>query len=177
MPRRENVFRCVHVAVVDRSTPTASPFSYSKSCSTFRTAGGVAPAARASLGCVTLVHFLKDDTGLLALVFQHRLEHRPTSIQRALGHLRLDQFSTGHVANEDGGVASHQLRAQFVQRILALASDLGVYRLDAMLLVCPLGDAQCLFVASVPAALDALAGGRNSGLLEPQVSAGENSAS
>ena len=50
MPRRENVFGRVHVAVVYRSAFAANPFSYSKSCSTFRTAGGNNPAARASLG-------------------------------------------------------------------------------------------------------------------------------
>ncbi len=48
--RRENVSCCVHVAVVHRSTITASPFSYSQTCSTFRTTGGNAAAARASLG-------------------------------------------------------------------------------------------------------------------------------
>jgi hypothetical protein len=34
----------------------------------------MAAAARTSLGGVALIHYLKDDTGLLALVFQHRLQ-------------------------------------------------------------------------------------------------------
>ena len=50
MSRRENVFGRVDVPVVRRSTFAANPFSYSKARSTFRTAGGNAPAARASLG-------------------------------------------------------------------------------------------------------------------------------
>ena len=74
MPRRENVPGRVHVAVVHRAALAASPSSYSKACPTFRTAGGNAPAARASLGGVAFVDFHKDDTGLMALVFQHRLQ-------------------------------------------------------------------------------------------------------
>ena len=50
MSRRKNVFGCVDVPVVRRATFAANPFSYSKSCSTFRTAGGNDPAARTSLG-------------------------------------------------------------------------------------------------------------------------------
>ena len=73
MSERENVQGGVYVAVVSDSTLTTCPFSYSKSCSTFRTAGRDGPAARASLGGVALVDYLKDDTGLMALVFQHRL--------------------------------------------------------------------------------------------------------
>ena len=73
MSRRENVFSCVRVPVVYRAAVAANPFSYSQTCSTFRTAGGNAPAARTSLGGVVFVDYLEDDTGLMALVFQHRL--------------------------------------------------------------------------------------------------------
>ena len=45
MSRRENVLGCIRVPVVCRATFAANPFSYSKSCSTFRTAGGDKPAA------------------------------------------------------------------------------------------------------------------------------------
>ena len=74
MSRRENVPCCIDVALVYRSAIAASPLSYSQTCSTFRTAGRDGPAARTSLGGVALVDYLKDDTGLLALVFQHRLQ-------------------------------------------------------------------------------------------------------
>ena len=73
MSRRDNVFSCVRVPVVCRATFAANPFSYSQTCSTFRTAGGNDPAARTSLGCVVFIDYLEDDTGLMALVFQHRL--------------------------------------------------------------------------------------------------------
>ena len=108
MSRRENVLGCIRVPVVCRATFAASPFSYSQTCSTFRTAGGNAPAARTSLGGVAFVHYLKDDTGLMALVFQHRPKHGPARVQRALGHLGFDQLGAGYVAHEDGGVVLHQ---------------------------------------------------------------------
>ena len=97
MSRRENVFGGVYVPVVDSSASAANPFSYSQTRSTFRTAGGNRPAARASLGGVVFADYLKDDTGLMALVFQHRLEHRPARIQRALGHLGFNQLGADHI--------------------------------------------------------------------------------
>lgn len=48
--RRENVPCRIHIAVVSRAALTAIPFPYSQTRSTFRTAGGNASAARASLG-------------------------------------------------------------------------------------------------------------------------------
>ena len=93
MSRRENVPCCIHVPVVYRSAIAASPFSYSQTCSTFRTAGGNDPAARASLGGVAFADYLEDDAGLMALVFQHRLEHGPARVQRALGHPGLTSFA------------------------------------------------------------------------------------
>ena len=75
MSRRENVLGCVDVPVVRRATCAANPFSYSQTCSTFRTAGGDGPAARTSLGGVAFIDYFKDDAGLVALVLQHRPEH------------------------------------------------------------------------------------------------------
>ena len=120
MSRRENVLVCVCVSGVCRSTSSANPFSYSKTCFTFRTAGGNDSAARTSLGGVAFVDYLKDDIGLMALIFQHRLEHGPARIQRALGHLGFDQLDTGHVAHKNGGVVFHQYAAELVQLVFSL---------------------------------------------------------
>ena len=81
------------------------------------------------------VHFLKDDTGLLALVFQHRLEHGPARVQRAFGYLGFDQLRAAHVAHKNGGVVFHQRAAELVQTVLALVFDLGVDGPDAALLL------------------------------------------
>ena len=112
MSRRENVFSGVGVPVVCRATFAANPFPYSQTRSTFRTAGGNALAARTSLGCVAFIDYLEDDTGLMALVFQHRPEHGPARVQRAFGHLGFDQLGAGHVAHKNGGVVFHQAAAQ-----------------------------------------------------------------
>ena len=48
MPERENVFSGIHIAVVDRVASIANPFSYSKTCSTFRTVVADVATARAT---------------------------------------------------------------------------------------------------------------------------------
>ena len=40
MSYRENVPGCIDISIMQRPTVGTRPFSYSKSCSTFRTAGG-----------------------------------------------------------------------------------------------------------------------------------------
>ncbi len=162
---------CIHVSVVDSGATAANPFSYSKSCSTFRTAGGNTPAARTSLGGVVFVDCLEDDTGLMALVFQHRLEHGPARIQRALGHLGFDQLGAGHVAHENGGVAFDQCAAELEQFVFALVSDLGVDGTGAFPLLCPLRNAQRLLMAAIPTAFDLLARGHGGAFLQAQVDA------
>ena len=74
MPEREDVASCVDVAVMHRAAAAASPPSHSKTGSTFRTAGRNEPTARAGLGCVGFVDFHENDTGLMALVLQHRFQ-------------------------------------------------------------------------------------------------------
>ena len=171
MSRRENVPGCIHVPVVYRAASAANPFSYSQTCSTFRTAGGNAPAARTSLGGVALAHYLKDDTGLLALVFQHRLEHGPARIQRALGHLGFDQLPAGHIADKDRSIVLDHGGTELVQHVLALILDLGVDGLDPAFLACPLGDTQPGFELAIKAPLDALGVRGHSRFLEAQVDA------
>lgn len=74
MPEREDVARCVDVAVIHRAEMAASTHSHSKTGSTFRTAGRDEGAAGARLGCVGLVEFDENDNGLMALVLQHSFE-------------------------------------------------------------------------------------------------------
>ena len=59
MPRRENVLCGVNVAIMSGSALTTSPFSYSKTCPTFRTACGNSPAARTNLSGIAFVYDFK----------------------------------------------------------------------------------------------------------------------
>ena len=59
MPSRENVPSCIDISVVQRATLGTNPFSYSKSCSTFRTVDRNTAATRTGLGSVRFVDFLK----------------------------------------------------------------------------------------------------------------------
>ena len=57
MSCRENVPSCVHITIMQRPTVGASPFSYSKSRSTFRTVDGNTSATRTRLGTVGFIDF------------------------------------------------------------------------------------------------------------------------
>ena len=67
MPERENVACRVKVSIVKRTALHAPPFSYSKTCPTFRTAASYLLAARASLGGIGFIYFFKPHSGVLAL--------------------------------------------------------------------------------------------------------------
>ncbi len=108
MPRRKNVPGRVYIAVVGCTAAHASPFSYSQTGSTFRTAGGNASTARARLGGITLGYNLKNNACPLALLLQHCLELAPSCIKRGFGHLSLYEFCAGYIANENGGAALNQ---------------------------------------------------------------------
>ena len=61
------------------ATRCTSPFSYSQTCSTFRTTGHIA-TARASLGSVFLIHDFKTATCVLAFIGQLSFKLKPTCI-------------------------------------------------------------------------------------------------
>jgi len=86
MHSRKNVLRCFDISIMRRATTATSPFSYSQTCSTFRTAGGDFPPARTSLGCVTFVDFFKNNPCVSAFIFQHCFDHSPACIQNGLSH-------------------------------------------------------------------------------------------
>ena len=61
MPRRENVPCRIDISIMRRATLGTSPFSYSKSCSTFRTTLAYTATARAGFGSVRFVDFHEHD--------------------------------------------------------------------------------------------------------------------
>jgi hypothetical protein len=94
----------------------------------------------------------------MALVFQHRLEHGPARVQRALGHLGFDQLAAGHVAHKDGGVVRTSAVLNLCSSVFALVGNFCVDGFDALLSCGPA--AQCPvwpLELAVKAPFDALA--------------------
>ena len=72
MPGLENVPGSVAVTIVMAAALRASPFSYSKSCDTFRPRAAV--AARPGLGGVGFIDFCKHSARLMAFMSKLRSE-------------------------------------------------------------------------------------------------------
>lgn len=79
-PDRKNVLSSIDISIMPCATLCTSPFSYSKTCSTFRTVAVYLFAIRASLGGVTFIHSLKLTTCMLAFVFQLSFEFKPSCV-------------------------------------------------------------------------------------------------
>lgn len=78
-PDRKNVLTGVNISIMPCATLCTSPFSYSKTCSTFRTTRHIA-TARTSLGSVFFIHDFKTATCILTFVGQLPFEFKPTCI-------------------------------------------------------------------------------------------------
>ncbi|OYV20793.1 MAG: hypothetical protein CG439_319, partial [Methylococcaceae bacterium NSP1-2] len=55
MPKRENILGGINISIMRRATLSTRPFSYSQTCSTFRTTLANQATARTSLGSVAFV--------------------------------------------------------------------------------------------------------------------------
>jgi hypothetical protein len=82
---------------------------------------------------------------VIAFILQHGSECTPASVQNRFGLVRFRESRGIHVAYEDRTVASNETGAEFVMKIFSTVRDLGVERLDLILLVRPLGNSQLLF--------------------------------
>ena len=80
MSKRENVLSRINISVMRRATLGTSPFSYSKSRSTFRTIATYAAATRAGLGSVAFVDLYKHALRRYRLIFKLCFQHEPTRI-------------------------------------------------------------------------------------------------
>lgn len=80
MSQTENVHRSIDISVMGSSTITTCPFSYSKTCSPFRTTVWYLQTVRTGLGCVTFIHFDQKTTCMLAFVIQLSFDFEPTCI-------------------------------------------------------------------------------------------------
>lgn len=113
-PDRKNVFTGINISIMPCATLRTSPFSYSQTCSTFRTAGHVA-TARAGLGSVLFIHDFKTATCMLAFVGQLSFEFKPACIVNRFGEFAFFAVKLGgfNVTHHDKGVIFDQPCGKF----------------------------------------------------------------
>lgn len=68
MPERKNIPGGVNVAIMSDTALTTGPFSYSKTCDTFRPRIGQCATIRAGLGGVRLINNLENNACVIAFI-------------------------------------------------------------------------------------------------------------
>ena len=79
MSERENVLSRIDISIMRYPTVGAPPFSYSKTCSTFRTVDGNTPATRTRLGTVRFIDFQKHGLHRFRFISCVFSRYQPTS--------------------------------------------------------------------------------------------------
>ena len=128
---------------------TAYPFSYSKVCPTFRTAGGIAPTARANLGRESFADFFVPCAFSNGFVRKHCSEAGPGRIENGFGHPGFGQSCSVDVSYCDVIKLANDAIREFVQGIPARIGDLGVNRLHKPFFVGLLGFPKFFFEFSI----------------------------
>ena len=149
---------------------TAYPFSYSKVCPTFRTAGGIAPTARANLGRESFADFFIPCAFSNGFVRKHCSEARPGRIKNGLGHPGFGQSCGVDVSYRDVIEFANDAVREFVQGIPARIGDFGVNRLHKPFFVCSLGLSKFSFKFSVMALVgDLFSGGKRGKVFQSEI--------
>jgi len=130
---------------------TASPWSYSKVCDTFRPRIGQVPTIGAFLGSKTLVHFLKPRAMLNSLVRQFVSEGRPAGIKNRLSQARFDKTGGVHITDRDVVAIAYDAGRQFMLEVVSTVGDLRVYRTNSPLLACTLSHSKRLLSTTIDA--------------------------
>lgn len=137
-PGTKNVASRIDVAIVRRPAFAAFPVPHSKRAHTFRTAGGNSTAARARLGTVSFVSFDNHGSVPSGLVAEHMPELRPSSVKNGLCHPCLGEGGGVHIADDDQTILPDNPSGLFVKMVTAGIGDLGMDRLDPLLVSRPL---------------------------------------
>src|SRR5882762_2447788 len=149
MSRREDILRCIDVTIMDRSTHTALPSSYSKTFPALRAGAAVTHAT--GLGGKGFIDFREPRACVSAFIRQHGSERTPPRIEHRLGLSGLRQSGSVHVANEHRTVTVSQPGAQFVQEIFPPVGHFGVNPSNTLSVACPLSARQRGFEIAVEA--------------------------
>jgi len=151
-PATENVHCSIRVAVMNRSTVTAHPFSYSKARDTFRPRIGQQATIRAGLGGKSFVYFQVPCAMPNGLVRKHVSEGRPASVQDGLGHIGLCQGRCVDITNHNQSEALRDCGGMLMVKIAPLIPNLYLDRCNPALLIRFLSDDQ----RSLRVAIDSL---------------------
>ena len=166
----ENINGSIYVTIMNRSAITTLPFSYSKTCDTFRPLGRQGAAARTGLGGKSFIDFLEHSAMPNGLVRELVAECRPACIIDGLCHAGLGESCRIDVANGDVVELVHDAMREFVNEVAAAGGDLCVNLLGLTLLTGPLSLSEEIFECSIVArVVDLLAGGKRSEIFEPKI--------
>ena len=146
----------VHITIMYSTAITTYPFSYSKVCPTFRTAGGIAPTARANLGRESFADFFVPCAFSNGFVRKHCSEARPGRIENGFGHPGFGQSCSVDVSYCDVIKLANDAIREFVQGVPARIGDLGMNRLHKPFFVSSLRFAKFFLKFSVMPLVDNL---------------------
>ena len=117
--RRENVFCRIDITVMFSSALWTNPFSYSKTCPTFRTAIRYFLTARTRLGGVRFVDNLKNNSRTIAFIMKLFFYHSPACIKNWFGIFGFSKPKRIDVANEHSCAWWNKLACEFVYFIVS----------------------------------------------------------
>jgi len=157
---------------MNRTAITTLPFSYSKTCDTFRPLVRHSATRRAGLGGESFIYFLVPCAMLNSLVRKLISEGRPACIKNGLRHAGFCESCRVHITYGDVIKLSYDAMRKLVNEVAALGRDLRVNLSRLPLLARTLGFAKRFFeLAVVTWVVDLLASGKRSEILEAQVNA------
>lgn len=155
-----------------RAAITASPVSHSESRSTFRTAGGNCPAARAGLGGETFADFLVPRAFSNGLVREHLTEARPRSIKNGLRHLGSGESCGRDVPDSNMVDLSNDASRELVKCIPTTIDDLGMELCDSASVTRALSLPESFFQSPVvPFVYDLFASGERGEVFQTEINA------
>lgn len=111
---------------MNRTAITTLPFSYSKTCDTFRPLGRQGAAARAGLGGESLIDFLEHSAMPNGLVRELVAECRPACIVDGLRHVGFGKSCRVDVANGDVVELAHDAVRELMDEVATPGGDLRV---------------------------------------------------
>lgn len=140
----ENVQRRIMVTIMNRTTLTTLPASYSKLSYAFRPRQ--ASAGRADLGRVPFIAFNILTTAQSRFVGEHLPERRPTCVQNRFGQSGFSKFAGIDITYNNGAIGSRKARGRGMKKMFSSVRNLGMDSFDSLSVTGTLGIRKLFFV-------------------------------